>query len=74
MNQVTTLKKDYLLIYIAVMYRDTELIILNFSPFNVFGTFNKGFINLVKNKNQNAILSFSTEKKRKLVGYCTDAR
>lgn len=31
-------KKDYLLIYIAVVYRDAELVILNFSSFNVFGT------------------------------------
>lgn len=28
------------------MYRDTELIILNFYSFNIFGTFNKGSKNL----------------------------
>ena len=45
----------YLLIYITIMYRYTELVIFYFGPFDVFAVLDKGIVDLLKSTNQNSI-------------------
>ena len=42
-----------LLIYVAVMYRGAELVVLNFCTFNIFSILDKGSKNLEKERSKN---------------------
>ena len=49
--QFDCLRGRYLIIYVPVMNRHTELIVFNFCSSNSLGDFNQGFVNLSKQEN-----------------------